>query len=95
MVPYLDVIVSGEQFKESKPNPEIYQKTAELLGVLPEECIAIEDSTVGITAAHRAGVKVIALRDDRFDFDRSLADGEIGAMDDFIQFCEKDPEIFF
>ena len=95
VLPYLDVIVSGEQFKESKPNPEIYQKTAELLGVLPEECIAIEDSTVGITAAHRAGVKVIALRDDRFDFDRSLADGEIGAMDDFIQFCEKDPEIFF
>ena len=94
VVPYLDVIVSGEQFKESKPNPEIYQKTAELLGVLPEECIAIEDSTVGITAAHRAGVKVIALRDDRFDFDRSLADGKIGAMDDFIQFCEKDPEIF-
>ena len=63
VAPYLDVIVSGEQFKESKPNPEIYLKTAQLLGALPKECIAIEDSTVGITAAHRAGVKVIALRD--------------------------------
>ena len=90
VAPYLDVIVSGEQFKESKPNPEIYLKTAQLLGALPKECIAIEDSTVGITAAHRAGVKVIALRDDRFDFDRSLADGEIGALEEFIGLYERE-----
>ena len=90
VAPYLDVIVSGEQFKESKPNPEIYLKTAELLGVLPEECVAVEDSTVGITAAHRAGVKVIALRDDRFDFDRSLADGEIRALEEIIEFYERE-----
>ena len=90
VAPYLDVSVSGEQFKESKPNPEIYLKTAQLLGALPKECIAIEDSTVGITAAHRAGVKVIALRDDRFDFDRSLADGEIGALEEFIGLYERE-----
>ena len=90
VAPYLDVIVSGEQFKESKPNPEIYLKPAQLLGALPKECIAIEDSTVGITAAHRAGVKVIALRDDRFDFDRSLADGEIGALEEFIGLYERE-----
>ena len=90
VAPYLDVIVSGEQFKESKPNPEIYLKTAQLLEALPKECIAIEDSTVGITAAHRAGVKVIALRDDRFDFDRSLADGEIGALEEFIGLYERE-----
>ena len=90
VAPYLDVIVSGEQFKESKPNPEIYLKTAQLLGALPKECIAIEDSTVGITAVHRAGVKVIALRDDRFDFDRSLADGEIGALEEFIGLYERE-----
>lgn len=90
VAPYLDVIVSGEQFKESKPNPEIYLKTAQLLGAFPKECIAIEDSTVGITAAHRAGVKVIALRDDRFDFDRSLADGEIGALEEFIGLYERE-----
>ena len=89
VAPWLDLIVSGDQFKESKPNPEIYLKAAKLLGVCPEECIAIEDSTVGITAAHRAGVKVIALKDDRFDFDRSLADGEIAALEEFIEFCER------
>lgn len=88
VLPYLDVIVSGQQCKESKPAPEIYLRTAKLLGVRPEECTAIEDSTVGITAAHRAGVQVIALRDDRFDFDRSLADGEIGSLSEFIGLWE-------
>lgn len=77
VTPLLDRIVSGEDFEESKPHPAIYLKTAQLLGVEPEECVAVEDSTVGITAAHRAGVRVIALVDERFGFDRSLADSEI------------------
>ena len=81
--PYLDLIVSGESCERSKPDPAIYLKTAQLLGTAPEECIAIEDSTVGITAANRAGIKVIALRDDRFGFDRSLADAEIDTLGEF------------
>lgn len=83
VAPYLDLIVSGESCERSKPDPAIYLKTAQLLGVAPEECIAIEDSTVGITAAHRAGVKVVALRDDRFGFDRQLADAEIESLSQF------------
>lgn len=81
--PYLDLIVSGESCKMSKPDPEIYLKTAHKLEAKPEECIAIEDSTVGITAANRAGIKVVALKDDRFGFDRSLADAEINSLDEF------------
>lgn len=83
VLPYLDLVVSGESFEKSKPDPAIYLKTAELLGVAPEECLAIEDSTVGITAAHRAGVRVIALKDDRFGFDRSLAEAEMDSLEDF------------
>lgn len=83
VTPYLDLIVSGESCERSKPDPAIYLKTAQLLGVAPEECIAIEDSTVGITAAHRAGVRVVALRDDRFGFERQLADAEIESLSQF------------
>lgn len=83
VAPYLDLIVSGESCERSKPDPAIYLKAAGLLGVPVEECLAIEDSTVGITAAHRAGIKVIALKDDRFGFDRSLADAEIGTLGEF------------
>lgn len=59
------------------------------MGVRPDECIAIEDSTVGITAAHRAGATVVALKDDRFGFDRSLADGEIESLGDFQAWVEE------
>ena len=66
--------------KRSKPDPEIYLYTAEKLGAEPGECLVIEDSTVGITAASRAGMKVAALIDNRFAFDRSLASCEIRTL---------------
>lgn len=70
---YFEVILSGEMFHESKPNPEIYLTMAMKLGLKPEECIAVEDSTYGITAAVKAGYYVIAKEDDRFGYDQSPA----------------------
>lgn len=72
--PYFSVVVSGSQFKRSKPDPEIYHYTASQLKIPESLCLAIEDSTFGITAAHRAGMKIAALIDERFSFDQSLAD---------------------
>lgn len=71
---YFDVIISGDNFKESKPNPEIYMYVAEQMGVTSSSCFVIEDSYYGITAAKRAGMKVIAMKDDRYGFDQSEAD---------------------
>jgi beta-phosphoglucomutase-like phosphatase (HAD superfamily) len=48
--------ISGADLKESKPNPEIFIKAAELSGFNKEECIVIEDSTNGIMAAKSAGI---------------------------------------
>lgn len=78
----LELMVSGEMFKRSKPDPEIYLYTAEALGVKPQECLVIEDSTVGITAGHDAGAMVAALIDLRFGFDRSLADFELKTLEE-------------
>lgn len=78
----LDLIVSGGMFKRSKPDPEIYLYTAETLGVKPEECLVIEDSTVGITAGCKAGMKVAALIDNRFNFNRALADIEFSSLEE-------------
>lgn len=72
--PYFSVVVSGSQFKKSKPEPEIYHYTAAQLRLLESQCLVIEDSTFGITAAYRAGMKIAALIDRRFSFDQSLAD---------------------
>ena len=48
--------ISGADLKESKPNPEIFVKAAELAGFKKDECIVIEDSTSGIMASKSAGI---------------------------------------
>lgn len=85
----LELIVSGGMFKRSKPDPEIYRYTAEKLGVKPEECLVIEDSTVGITAGHHAGMHVAALIDERFQFDRSLAEFEIRDLREITELVKR------
>lgn len=49
-------IVTGDDVKNGKPDPEVYLKTAELIGIDPQFCLAIEDTAHGITAANRAGM---------------------------------------
>ena len=86
---YFTFIVSGEQFKESKPNPEIYLHTIKELNVNKDEAIIIEDSPKGILAANRAGIKVLALKDDKFGLDQSQADINIDELNDIIKLIEK------
>jgi HAD superfamily hydrolase (TIGR01509 family) len=56
-----DAITTFDDVKNGKPDPEIYLKCASLLKVNPKDCIVFEDTLTGITAAKRAGMKVIAL----------------------------------
>ncbi|WP_324672123.1 HAD family hydrolase [Hymenobacter sp. GOD-10R] len=60
LYPYFSHLVSGEDFTESKPNPEIFIHAADLAQTPRNECIVIEDSTNGITAAHAAGIYCVA-----------------------------------
>lgn len=60
---YFDVIVCGDQVERSKPEPDIYIKAAELLGLPPKACYAVEDSKNGLLSAHRAGCQVIMVPD--------------------------------
>ncbi len=66
---YFDLVLSGiDDLTEyydpegtNKPKPYIYQKMANLLGLAPEECVAIEDSRPGLTAAVNAGYLTVAI----------------------------------
>ncbi|MDE7248546.1 MAG: HAD-IA family hydrolase [Lachnospiraceae bacterium] len=60
---YFAGIVCGDMIQNSKPDPEIYFKASELLGVKPEECFALEDSKNGLLSAYRAGCKPIMVPD--------------------------------
>ena len=48
------LILTGEDVKQGKPNPAIYNKVLEKLNVLPDEALIFEDSSVGISAANAA-----------------------------------------
>ncbi|MBI5001793.1 HAD family phosphatase [Candidatus Woesearchaeota archaeon] len=54
-------VVGIEQVHFRKPNPEIFLKTAKMLGAKPSQCVVFEDSLPGITAAKRAKMKIVAL----------------------------------
>ncbi|MEO5716985.1 MAG: beta-phosphoglucomutase family hydrolase [Chthoniobacterales bacterium] len=54
-------IVSAEDVVHGKPNPEVFEKAAARLGLTPARSVVFEDAHVGIEAAHRAGMKVVAV----------------------------------
>ncbi|QJD97244.1 HAD family phosphatase [Mucilaginibacter robiniae] len=59
--PYFDTIVDGPRISKPKPNPQIFLKAAEDLGVKPEHCIVFEDSLSGVKAGNAAGMKVVGI----------------------------------
>ena len=56
-----DVIVDGNDIKKSKPDPEVFLKAAERLGIMPERCLVCEDADAGVEAGVRAGMDVLAV----------------------------------
>lgn len=58
-----DDIICGDEIKESKPSPDIFLKALEKLNLPADEVIVLEDSRMGILAAHRAKIKSIMIPD--------------------------------
>lgn len=58
-----EVILTGEDVKNGKPDPEIYLTAAERLEVYPEDCIVFEDVLMGVLAGKNAGMSVCAVYD--------------------------------
>ena len=74
---YFAFTLSGEDFPESKPDPAIYQAAVAELGLPAADILVLEDSPKGIEAAVRAGLDVLAIKDNRFGLDQSQATGYI------------------
>ncbi|MFC5408057.1 HAD family hydrolase [Larkinella bovis] len=88
--PYFDVLLDESKVSRPKPDPEIYRKAMELLGVEPSESVIFEDSTTGIRAAKAAGAYVIGLA----TTDTPEALQEVGADEVIRDFTELTPERF-
>lgn len=69
-----EVTLTRDDVELRKPHPEIYLKSLASLGLSPEQCLVVEDSTIGITAAKAAGIPVAARREERYPMDQSQAD---------------------
>lgn len=56
-------VICGNEVSRGKPEPDIFLKAAEKLGLEPENCMVLEDSKYGIEAAFRAGIPVVMVPD--------------------------------
>jgi len=59
IIEYMDLIISNEDVKNSKPHPEMYWKAMSMMGCLPEETLIVEDSPHGLLAASRSRASVL------------------------------------
>jgi len=73
---FFDVTTTGEEVDLKKPAPDLFLITANKLGMLPEQCLVIEDSQAGIDAAHKAGMKVVGIARDETHA-KSLKDADL------------------
>ena len=60
-IPVPDILVTADDVRHGKPDPEPYRRGAELLKANPADCVVIEDAPAGIRSARSAGMKVISL----------------------------------
>jgi beta-phosphoglucomutase len=56
-----DAVVSSEEVRHGKPDPEVFLLAAQRIGVPPVRCTVIEDSHQGVGAAKRAGMRCIGV----------------------------------
>lgn len=61
LTPLFDAIIDGNKVQNAKPDPEVFLKGAEALGVEPHECVVFEDAEAGIEAAINGKMKCIGV----------------------------------
>ncbi|MCI5838219.1 MAG: beta-phosphoglucomutase [Christensenellaceae bacterium] len=60
---FFDAVSDGNNITHSKPDPEVFLKASEMLGLSPEDCYIVEDSTAGIEAGLAGGFSTIGIGD--------------------------------
>lgn len=63
IIDYFVDCIGGDAVENGKPAPDVYLKAAEVLGIDPQNCFAVEDSANGVRSAYAAGMKCIGIPD--------------------------------
>ena len=56
-----DIIIDGDSITNVKPDPEVFLKCSEGMGVEPSSCVVFEDAIAGVQAAHAGGMKCVGI----------------------------------
>lgn len=83
---YFDAVSDGTNISRSKPDPEVFLKAAEYLGLRPEECLVVEDAVPGVDAAHAGGMKAAVVGDAA---DRGYGDYVLTHFSDLLKIVEQ------
>ena len=84
-----DLIVSGEDYPKSKPEPAVYNAARDALGYEADEYLVVEDSDTGIAAAKGSGLSVAAIRAAQYGFHQDQADMLIDTVDQVLDIIKK------
>ena len=79
-----DEISDGNNIAKSKPDPEVFLKAAEFVGLAPAECAVVEDAYAGIDAAKSGNMMAVAIGD-ATGYDK--ADERIEKLSDILKLC--------
>lgn len=58
---FFNAVIDGNKVSKPKPDPEVFLKGAEELGMAPANCVVFEDAIAGIAAAHNGGMKAVGI----------------------------------
>jgi beta-phosphoglucomutase len=80
MVDLFDAIIDGNKVSKAKPDPEVFLKGAEELGVKPANCVVFEDAIAGVEAAVNGGMKVVGIGSSKVLTGANLVVAGLGEM---------------
>ncbi len=79
---FFDAVADGTDIVRSKPDPEVFLKSAEKIGIAPDQCVVVEDAKAGIQAAKAGGMTALALFGDARDC--GFEDYNLRSFDDLL-----------
>lgn len=84
---FFDAISDGTNIEKSKPDPEVFLKASDMLGLSPKDCYVIEDADAGIEAAKNAGMIAIGYGNAK---ESELTDFKLETFSDLIDIIKKE-----
>jgi len=80
IVHLFDAIIDGNKVTKAKPDPEVFLKGAEALGIEPQYCVVFEDAIAGVEAAKAGGMKAIGIGDPKVLYEADLVVSGLNEM---------------